>query len=1527
MKKITLFLLITFLSYLSSFGQIGVFENFDNGIPADWTSTFFASATQSCLGQSARDNIYSSSATGELISPNYEGQSNETDLTISFDYKIVNYSTYVATPEGWGSFTVDYTTDGGTTWINIDTIDDSNHVVSADCVTKTFTVLAADLPVGSDFQLRFDIAWQAGDYYMYYDNVSMLQVAENPPNCDAVLTTPADGDVDLEIENTIISWSGATGIPTSYNLTVGTTSGGNDVLDNVNVGDVTSYDLENLNYETTYYVTIVPENDLGEATGCTEYSFTTEADPAIIVDCSLEPVTNNFCYDQNSAIFEYIYASSDGSVLNLVVNQGQVENTYDEFIVLDTDGTELYNGYGDAGDLSGLSFQSSGNRITVILESDVITNCSTNGYTPIDYTVSCSACINPAATFTVVGDCANGPQFNVEVDLTSLGDATDVTIEDNQGNSQVESAVGVYTFGPYINGTLVDFTITNNQDASCDITSESLTQEYCETNYIECGSVTDPINTVFCYENSMVTEITYVSTDSSLLNLLVNEGQVENSFDEFIVLDSDGTELYNGYGNAGDLSGLEFQSTGNQITIQVQADVSGSCQSSGYIPIDLTVECSSCANPVATFTVVEDCDNGPQFNVEVDLTSLGDATDVTIADNQGNSEVENALGVYTFGPYTNGTSVEFTITNNQDASCDVVSDNLIQNDCPPDNNFCADAFVANVNSEQFCIDTSIGTISESTASNVPVSCNANVVQDVWYQFTALSTNHMITLIDAPDNVNHAIYEGSCDNLSELYCSSEFDNGGVSDGIVATNLTVGNTYYVRVYSTTETSGSFELCITSPDYEQGNITCEDVAPFCAPFDNNGDPEPLVFANGYFYLDTSPAQEGPDYGCLISQPNPAWFYLQVDQTGDLEFEIVQSTAFDGNSNPIGEGLDVDFIVYGPFSQLDDNCGDLDSANTVDCSYSGDAIEEMILPGAEAGEIYLVLITNFDQTPGYISLIQTNYGQSNGGTTDCTILEDTIYGCEGEDVTLVSQFSNQLAYVWYIFNETTEEFELIQPLEEEESYTVSDEGTYQVVSYDSAGVGTSENFTVLFSPSPIIDLGADDSLCGVSNITLDATPTNTVDFGPNIQYVWYQDDVEISGETNATYTLTEEGVYSVEVIGNILDENGNALANNTCMTTDEITISDANFTVNLGDDQVICNENSYIFEAAVVGESATNADYIWYDENGNVIPGATSATFEATYSGEFSVEVTINGCSNLDNVELLINDLPQIDLGSDVTTCDLTGAIIDATPLNMAASDVIYTWYLDGVELSGEASASLSPSDYGFGSYTVSVFLVNDPSGDCGVEQSLVYQEASSDLSIATSEGATVIDLPYCSDTDVVPSHTITFTASSEEGIPSGATYQWYLDGSAINGATASSYTVTYNAEGDYVEDYQIEVFYNNCSFVSDMTSVDVNIEAYENGCVISQGISPSNLDGMNDCLDLTFLNDRTGIESLKVYNRYGRLVFEQDNYVNNFCGQDKNGDQLASGTYYYVLVLSEEDPVFGKMKRSWIYVNQDK
>lgn len=273
MKKITLWLFALFGCWQIN-AQVNLVQNFNGGtvLPAGWTETGgkTIAATESCEGNSIRDNLYSFSATGTLVSPNQVGASNGTDLTFSFDYKIENWSSTVPTPAGWGNFTVDYSTDNGTTWITFFTVNDANHVVANTCATFTNVIPAASLPTGSDFRFRFNMTWASGDYDIYFDNISATQVSTIAPDC-TTLITPADGAVN--VTSSVISWSVPTGIPDGYYLTVGTTSGGNDILDNFDVGNVTSYNIGALVGSTTYYVTIIPYNSIGDAIGCTETSF------------------------------------------------------------------------------------------------------------------------------------------------------------------------------------------------------------------------------------------------------------------------------------------------------------------------------------------------------------------------------------------------------------------------------------------------------------------------------------------------------------------------------------------------------------------------------------------------------------------------------------------------------------------------------------------------------------------------------------------------------------------------------------------------------------------------------------------------------------------------------------------------------------------------------------------------------------------------------------------------------------------------------------------------------------------------------------------------------------------------------------------------------------------------------------------------------------------------------------------------------------------------------------------------------
>ena len=116
-----------------------------------------------------------------------------------------------------------------------------------------------------------------------------------------------------------------------------------------------------------------------------------------------------------------------------------------------------------------------------------------------------------------------------------------------------------------------------------------------------------------------------------------------------------------------------------------------------------------------------------------------------------------------------------------------------------------------------------------------------------------------------------------------------------------------------------------------------------------------------------------------CLGSTPNPTWFYLPISNAGTINLQISQVAAATINS------LDVDYIVYGPFTDPVSACGNSNVllANVVSCSFSAAAVEYPVIPNAQPGQYYLLMVTNFSNQAGYITI--TEQGNSAGGI-DCS-------------------------------------------------------------------------------------------------------------------------------------------------------------------------------------------------------------------------------------------------------------------------------------------------------------------------------------------------------------------------------------------------------------------------------------------------------------------------------------------------------------------------------------------------------------
>lgn len=182
MKKLY-FGILMLSSFTWASAQINTIVNFEGStaLPSGWTESGGAAVSNvnTCGGNSLRDNLYGTSATGTFSSPSFTS-SNGKEIVVSFDYKVINFTGAstppgTATPAGWGSSTLQYTIDGGTTWVDLLVINDSNHVVSTSCATKTATIPAGTVPTGTSVQMRFNHVRLAGDWYIYLDNISIQQ--------------------------------------------------------------------------------------------------------------------------------------------------------------------------------------------------------------------------------------------------------------------------------------------------------------------------------------------------------------------------------------------------------------------------------------------------------------------------------------------------------------------------------------------------------------------------------------------------------------------------------------------------------------------------------------------------------------------------------------------------------------------------------------------------------------------------------------------------------------------------------------------------------------------------------------------------------------------------------------------------------------------------------------------------------------------------------------------------------------------------------------------------------------------------------------------------------------------------------------------------------------------------------------------------------------------------------------------------------------------------------------------------------
>ena len=390
-------------------------------------------------------------------------------------------------------------------------------------------------------------------------------------------------------------------------------------------------------------------------------------------------------------------------------------------------------------------------------------------------------------------------------------------------------------------------------------------------------------------------------------------------------------------------------------------------------------------------------------------------------------------------------------------------------------------------------------------------------------------------------------------------------------------------------------------------------------------------------------------------------------------------------------------------------------------------------------------------------------------------------------------------------------------------------------------------------------------------------------------------------------------------------------------------------------------------------VGYSTTpaGADLTWTNSN-NSIGLASSGTgtppsFTATnsgstpISGSITVSAQLNDCPAVQDVFVVtVNSLPDYDFEFEPTSgldCSLNPMIINGS---VTPSNTLISWVGPSI-LSGNSTPDITLNAPG--TYTVTL---TDPSSGCIALETIPIEEPTP-LNLT---GAQVTDVQCFNGSD--GSITIQ-TDNPQENL----TYNWtpaLQNSGSVGGLTSGNYSVTVTNEDNCTADTAlfvdqgipivitlIDSVASEClegngsltvtatggnggfnytwtggtqgpvlSEVDEGTYVATVTDA--TGCISSQAfdlvcdplipvfvpqfLSP-NGDGLNETWILKNLDQYPQIE-VRVYNRWGNIVFEADPYENDWNGHYKGtkSEPLPAATYFYVIDTKKksQDPITG-------------
>jgi len=500
----------------------------------------------------------------------------------------------------------------------------------------------------------------------------------------------------------------------------------------------------------------------------------------------------------------------------------------------------------------------------------------------------------------------------------------------------------------------------------------------------------------------------------------------------------------------------------------------------------------------------------------------------------------------------------------------------------------------------------------------------------------------------------------------------------------------------------------------------------------------------------------------------------------------------------------------------------------------------------------------------------------------------------------------------------------------------------TYTVTVTDAGGCTSTDMVTVTVNPVPVATAGADVAICDGDAVTIGGAPTGAAGTPP-YTYSWAPTSgLSAPNVANPTASPAATTHYTVTVT----DANG-------CQSTDEIVVTvNPNPVADAGSDQRVCDGNSVTIGGAPTGSGGTPPfTYTWTPATGLSSASVANPDASPTASTTYTVTVTdANGCTSSDVVNVVVVAGPTVSAGPDISICIGESAVIGGSPSAAGGAPAYaYNW-LPMTNLDNPVAPNPTANPTSTTTYTL---IVTDANG-CTAQDEMTL--TVNPLPVVSFSG---LNPEYCVDdpmsqlvgnppggvfsgtgvfgTAYVPNfagpgnHTVTYTYTDSNGCTnstSASTIVWALP-VVDAGADVTIYlghTTQFNGSSSPAAatwDWQPNDGSLDDNTIPDPVAQPLQTTTYTltvtdiHGCVNSDDVvvtidpntpldAPNtftpNGDGTNDTWVIPII-DFFPRNTVKIYNRWGQLVYQTTDYANATAW---DGGNLPAGTYFYVIKL---------------------